>query len=110
MRKFHREKSDRRSFIEGLVHNLVLHNKIQTTITRAKAIRPVTEKLVTLGKKQTLAAHRLLLQRLPEESAHKIFYDIAPKYKDTKGGYLRIRKLSGYRKRDAAEKAVIEFI
>lgn len=73
-------------------------------------MRPITEKLVTLAKKQNLASLRLLLSRLPKGSALKLYNEVAPKYKDRPGGYLRILKASNRRKRDAARQAVIEFV
>lgn len=110
MRKFHRIKGRRKSFLKILTHNLIMKEKIQTTEARAKEIRPRLEKLVTLAKKQTLASLRLLLARIPEMSALKLYYEIAPRYKSRTGGYLRIRKLTMVRKRDAAKQAIIEFV
>lgn len=83
---------------------------MKTTVARAKEIKPRTEKLVTLGRRQTLASLRILNSRLPEKSASKMYYEIAPRYKDKKGGYLRIVKLMGARKRDAAFQVLIEFV
>lgn len=110
MRKFGRKRGPRKSFLKILAHNLIMNKKIETTEARAKELRPRVEKLITLAKKQTLASYRLLLSRLPKESANKLYYEIAPKYKDRKGGYLRILKTSVRRKRDAAKKAIIELI
>ena len=110
MRKFHRIQGRRKAFIKGLENNLIMREKIQTTETRAKEIRPLVEKLVTLAKKQNLASFRLLLSRLPKGAASKLYYDIAPRYKDRKGGYLRILKLAVRRKRDATKQALIEFV
>lgn len=110
MRKFHRKKGPRRLFIQGLANNLIMKEKIETTIPRAKEVRPVVEKMVTLAKKQQLAGLRLLLSRLPKQAAQKLFYDLAPKYKDRSGGYLRITKEAKSRKRDGAMLAIIEFV
>lgn len=109
-KKFGRIKGRRKSFIAGLIRNLIIKEKINTTEARAKAIRPKVEKLVTLAKKQNLASFRLLQARLPKDAANKLYYEIAPKYKDRKGGYVRIIKTSVVRKRDAAPKAEIEFV
>jgi len=109
-RKFGRIRGRRKSFIQGLLNNLILEEKIQTTDSRAKEIKPKVEKLVTLAKKQNLASLRLLLSRLPNGSATKLYYEIAPKYKDRKGGYTRIIKLGIARKRDAAPQSIIEFV
>ena len=110
MRKFHRITGRRKSFLKTLANNLILKERMQTTEARAKEIRPMVEKMVTLAKKQNLASLRLLLSRLPDASASKLYYEIAPKYKDRKGGYLRILKTAMRRKRDATKMAVIEFV
>lgn len=110
MRKFHRKRGPRRSFLKGLAHNLIMKEKIETTVARAKEIRPMVEKLLTHAKKQQLASLRLLLSRLPKDAAQKLYYEIAPKYKERNGGYLRIIKESATRKRDGASKAIIEFV
>lgn len=109
-KKFGRIKGRRKSFIAGLIRNLIMKEKIKTTEARAKAIRPKTEKLVTLAKKQNLASLRLLQARLPKDAANKLYYEIAPRYKSRRGGYTRIIKTSMNRKRDAAPQAIIEFI
>ena len=109
-RKFGRTTGPRKSFIQGLEHNLVMTGGMTTTPARAKEIKPKVEKMVTLAKRQDLAALRLLLSRLPEESASKLYYEIAPKYKERKGGYLRIIKTAVSRKRDGAEQVRIEFV
>ena len=87
-----------------------MENKIQTTEARAKEIRPMVEKLITVAKKGDLAALRLLMKRIPTDSAYKLYNEIAPKYKDRNGGYLRIVKTSELRKRDGSAKVVIEFV
>lgn len=109
-RKFGRTRGRRRSFIAGLINNLVMKERIKTTEARAKEIKPKVEKLVTLAKKQNLASLRLLKKRLPEKSASKLYYEIAPRHKSRKGGYVRILKTSARRKRDAAPVVVIEFL
>lgn len=110
MRKFHRKKGPRRAFLKGIANNLIMREKIETTVSRAKEIRPLVERLVTLAKKQNLASLRLLLARLPKQSAQKLYYEIAPKYKERSGGYLRIVKEGRTRKRDAAPLAIVEFV
>jgi large subunit ribosomal protein L17 len=110
MRKFHRTTSRRRLFIKSVAAGLIRQGKIETTVARAKEIRPVVERLLTIAKKQETAALRTLLARLPRAAAEKLFYEIAPRYKERKGGYLRIIKSSGARKRDGALQAVIEFV
>ncbi len=68
------------------------------------------EKLVTVARKQDLASMRILLSRLPKEAALKLYYELAPRYKERRGGYLRIVKIGAVRKRDAAPKTIIEFV
>ncbi len=109
-RKFGLLTGKRRAFLRVLSHNLIMRGKIQTTEARAKEIRPRVEKLVTLAKKGDIAALRLLIRRVPKDSAYKLFHEIAPKYKTKKGGYLRIRKTAITRKRDGVKQATIEFI
>lgn len=87
-----------------------MKGRTETTETRAKEMRPFVEKLLTIARKQTLAAHRILLSRLPKDAANKLFYDWAPKYKDRSSGQTRIIKMFGSRKRDGVKKAIIEFV
>lgn len=110
-RKFGREKNERKAFIRSLMINLIRHGRIETTLARAKEIRPLTEKLVTLSKEDTVARRRLVMSRLLNQEAEvtKLFKEYAPKFKETNGGYLRILKLP-VRLSDGAEKAVIEFV
>lgn len=90
--------------------NLIRHGKIETTIARAKEIRPLVEKLVTLAKDDTVARRRLVASRLinQEDETKKLFAEYAPKYKTVAGGYTRIIKLPT-RIGDGAHMAVIEF-
>jgi large subunit ribosomal protein L17 len=110
-KKFNRLRGDRISFLRNLANDLIRSGKIETTEVRAKAIRPIVERLVTIAKKETLASRRLLLSRIQNERVVKKLIDqIVPKYKDRQGGYLRVTKLGVMRKRDAAPVATIEFI
>ncbi len=109
-RKFGRIKGQREAFIKGLAKNLIEKEAIKTTDARAKEIRPFVEKQITLAKKQDLASLRILISRLSKKTALKLFYDIAPKYKDRSGGYTRISKISRSRIGDDAKMSVIEFI
>lgn len=110
-RKFSRKTGERRSFMKGLMHNLVMHGSMATTVERAKSVRIAIEKLVTVAKKQDVAHLRLLISRLPHKnSAEKLFYEIAPRYKERAGGYTRIIKQGLTRKRDGAATALIEFV
>jgi large subunit ribosomal protein L17 len=109
-RKFGLIKGRRKSFLAILMHNLIMENKIYTTEARAREIRPRVEKLVTIAKRGDLAALRLLMKRIPKDSAYKLYHEIAPRYKDRDGGYLRIVKTAEMRKRDGAMKVLIEFV
>lgn len=110
-KKFGRERGQRRAFMKGLVANLIFKGSIETTEIRAKAIRPAVEKLITIGRAQNLAALRLLISRVAsKKAAEKLYYEIAPRYKDRSGGYTRIIKMGKTRKRDSAKVARIEFV
>ncbi len=109
-RKFGRIRGQRKSFLKILMHNLIMENSIQTTEARAREIRPRVEKLVTIAKRGDLAALRLLMKRVPKDSAYKLYNELGPKYKDRKGGYVRIIKTADTRKRDGVSKVVIEFV
>lgn len=97
--------------MKGLMHNLILKGSMATTLDRARETRSAVERLVTLAKRQDVAHLRLLISRLPHtSSAYKLFYEIAPRYADRKGGYTRIVKQGVTRKRDGASVALIEFV
>lgn len=110
-RKFGRVKKARVALFFALTRSLILHGKITTTEAKAKEIRPMVEKLVSNAKKPTLSTRRLLRARLLNQArlSKKLVEEIAPKYKERKGGYTRIMKLSR-RKSDGAPMAVIEFV
>jgi large subunit ribosomal protein L17 len=110
-RKFGREKNQRKAFVRGLLINLIRHGRIETTTARAKEIRPLVEKLVTLAKEDTVARRRLVMSRLLNQDVEvaKLFSEYAPKFKTVEGGYTRILKLPT-RLSDGAEKAIIEFV
>ncbi len=110
-KKFGRLSGRRKSFLRNLANNLITRGKIETTETRAKAIRPMVEKMVTLARKQNLASRRLISSRLQNPKTVKKLLDIiAPRYQNRPGGYLRIVKVGKSRKRDGAPLATIEFI
>lgn len=109
-RKFGRMKGQRNAFLKSLISNLILKGKIETTEARAKTLKSKAEKLVTLAKKQNLASLRILISRVSKKPALKLYYDIAPKYTDRKGGYLRIIKLGKKRLGDASKVSLIEFV
>lgn len=107
-RKFGRKRNQRKALLKSLAHNLILKGKIETTEAKAKELRPMVEKLVTLGKKDTMAARRLLVARVGKMAAQKI-PTISATHKERAGGYTRITKLV-HRKTDGAKMAVIEFV
>ncbi len=109
-RKFRKKIGPRINFVRILANNLIMKERIETTDVRAKEIRPIVEKLVTLARRKRLADLRVLLSRLPEQAANKLFYDIGPKYVDRKGGYLRIIKTAKTRRRDSAPVSIVEFV
>lgn len=110
-KKFHRISGRRRSFLRNLANDLIRSGRIETTEARAKALRPAVERLVSVAKRQTLASRRLLLRRVHNKSVvEKLFVDVAPRYAERKGGYLRITKLAKSRRRDGSRLAKIEFV
>ncbi len=110
-KKFNRKKGARQAFLKNLASNLIRRGKIETTETRAKAIRPRVERLVSLAKKETLASRRILLSRLGNSKVvDKLVSEVGPRYRDRAGGYLRITKLGRFRKRDGVNTARIEFV
>ncbi len=109
-KKFGLKRGPRKAFMKILAQNLIMKERIKTTEARAKAIRPIVERLVSHGKKQNIAALRMLTEKLPKVAAYKVYHEIAPRYKDRKGGYTRIVKHLAPRKHDAANMATIEFI
>lgn len=108
-RKFGRERSQRRALMRGLCENLFLHGSVKTTLARAKEMRSVAERAVSLGKRQDLASRRLLSAQFSSQVAKKVYSDIAPRYTERRGGYTRILKL-GVRSGDAAPLAKIELV
>jgi large subunit ribosomal protein L17 len=110
-KKFGRLRGERIAFMRNLCNDLIRNGKIETTETRAKAIRPDVERLVTYAKAQTLASRRLILSRVNNARVTKKLYEeIGPRYAERKGGYLRITKLAQSRKRDGTRMARIEFV
>ena len=109
-RKLGRATSHRTAMLRGLVTFLLENGKIETTVTRAKEVRALTEKMITIAKEDSLHNKRLVMSFVTKEDVtHKLFTEIAPKYADRNGGYTRITKL-GPRRGDAAEMAIIELI
>jgi len=110
VRKFGREKTQRHALMRSLARNLIRDTRIETTLAKAKEIRPYVEKLVTQAKSNTVASRRLLSTRIQGAPEVKKLVDtIAPKYMDRKGGYLRIVRMPK-RDLDASPMALIEFV
>ena len=109
-RKLGRKTAHRNLMLRGMVTFLLDNGKIETTLTRAKEVRSMTEKMITLGKKNTLASRRQALAYITKEDVvKKVFDQIAPSYADRNGGYTRIYKL-GPRRGDGAEMALIALV
>ncbi len=109
-RRLSRYKDQRTALLRGLVKELIQHERITTTLAKAKETRIVAEKLITHGKKGTLHHRRLALSKLPDKKiVEKVFDDVAPRYAERPGGYTRIVKL-GQRQGDGAHMAIIELV
>ena len=108
-RKLGRTSAHRKALFRNQLTSLFLHERIQTTLSKAKELRPLAEKLVTLGKRGGLHARRLALRDVSQDAARKLFEEIAPRFTTRPGGYTRILK-RGQRQGDAAENAILEFV
>ncbi|MBQ7474329.1 MAG: 50S ribosomal protein L17 [Clostridia bacterium] len=109
-RKLGRPTAHRNAMLRGLVTYLLENGSIETTLTRAKEIRSMADRMVTLGKKNTLAAKRQALSYITKrEVVTKLFDEIAPSFEDRNGGYTRVYKM-GPRRGDGAEMAVIRLV
>ncbi|MFW5679707.1 MAG: 50S ribosomal protein L17 [Pseudomonadota bacterium] len=109
-RRFSRSSSHRAAMFANLAQALVKHEQIKTTLPKAKELRPIVERLITLGKRGDLHARRLLIARTRSEAtAAKLIDVLGPRYKDRAGGYCRVLK-AGFRYGDAAPMAVIELV
>ena len=109
-RKLGRTTAQRKAMLRQLTTDLLEKGRIETTVTRAKEVQPVAEKMITLGKENTLASYRRALSFITKEDvANKLFKEIAPSYADRNGGYTRVTRI-GPRRGDAAEMAGIELV
>jgi large subunit ribosomal protein L17 len=108
-RKLGRTSAHRKALFRNQLTSLFLHERIQTTLPKAKELRPLAEKLVTLARRGGLHARRLALRDITQDAARRLFDEIAPRFSTRPGGYTRILKL-GQRQGDAAEKAILEFV
>ena len=114
--KLNRRSDQRKAMLRDLVTQLIIHERITTTETKAKELQRLADKMVTLGKKGTLAARRQAAQTVrfieageDKNALQKLFDDIAPRFTERPGGYTRVLKM-GPRRGDAVEMAIIEFV
>ena len=110
LRKLNRTASHRKAMFANMAASLIKHEQIVTTLPKAKELRPIVEKLVTLGKRGTLHARRQAISQIQDKTqVSKLFDTIASRYAERNGGYIRIMK-AGFRHGDNAPMAVIEFV
>ncbi len=109
-RKLNRTSAHRKAMFKNLAASLIKYEQITTTLPKAKDLRPIVEKMITIGKKGSLHARRQLISKLPRDAKiNKLFNDFPERYKNRTGGYIRIVK-KGFRYGDAAPIAVIELV
>ena len=108
-RKLSRKKDQRKALLKSLARAIFIHKKIKTTEAKAKEVSMFAEKCITRAKKGDLSSRRILVKYFSKDLVKKLIDEIAPKYKDRKGGYTRIIKL-GPRKSDGAKMAIIELV
>ncbi len=109
-RHFGRTANQRKALLRGLLSSLIKYERIETTVAKAKAVKELAERLVTFGKKGDLHSRRLALTYLPnKELVGKLFKEIAPRFNDRNGGYVRVVR-TGFRVKDSAPMAILEFI
>ena len=109
-RKLGRPTAHRNAMLRGMVTLLLKNGQVETTLTRAKEVRSIAEKMITLGKKNTLASRRAALAYITDENVvTKLFVELAPLYAERNGGYTQIFKL-GPRRGDGAEMAIVKLI
>jgi large subunit ribosomal protein L17 len=109
--KLGRDAAHRKALLANLSKELIEHERIETTVSKAKAVKPEVEKLITLARRGDLHARRQALSALNQDkfAVYKLFEEIAPRYMERPGGYTRILKL-GPRKSDATEMALLELV
>ena len=109
-RKLGKTTDQRKAMLRQQVTDLIDSGRMETTVTRAKEVAPLTEKMITLGKNKSMASYRQALSFITREDvAKKLFDEIAPKYAERNGGYTRITRI-GPRRGDAAEMAIVELV
>lgn len=109
-RRLNRTSSHRKAMFKAMSCSLIKYEQIKTTLPKAKELRPIIEKIVTLAKKGSLHARRMAVAKLQDQAVvKKLFDDIAPRFAARNGGYVRIMK-AGFRHGDAAPMAIVEFV
>ena len=109
-KKLNRTSEHRKALIKNMLNSLIKYEQITTTLPKAKVLKPQADKIITLGKKESLQNTKILIQKLQDiKSANKVKKTLAKRYESRKGGYTRIIK-AGYRYGDKAPMAVIEFV
>ncbi len=110
-KQLNRDKDHREALLKNLASSLILSGKIETSVVKAKFLRPFIEKLITKAKNDSFSSLQLIRTKIANEDAiKKLFKEIAPMMKDRQGGYTRIKKLGKIRKGDSSEVAIIEFV
>lgn len=109
IRSFKRPSDQRKALLRSLARSLVKNDRIKTTEAKAKELRPLADRLITYGKRGTLANRRRLVVIVGEDASKKVFDELSPRFKSREGGYTRIIKLST-RKGDASKMAYIEYL
>lgn len=109
-RILHRERDQRRALIKSLLVNLILKEKISTTLAKAKEAQKKIERLISIAKKQNFNALRKIKQELPMKAAKKLYNQIAPLYLERKGGYTRIIKTYKRKIKDGSQLVILEFV
>ncbi len=108
---FDRTKEQRLALYRSLAKALIMEERIETSLQRAKAVKPFVERLISLGKKGDLASRRLALSLIPDRKVVKrLFEEVAPRFENRQGGYTRIIKLPERRKGDGCELALLELV
>lgn len=108
--KLRRNPAHRKALLRNLTASVIESNRVETTVAKAKAVKPLVEKMITLGKSGTLADKRQAFSYFfSRKTVHLLFNEVAPRFMDRNGGYTRILK-GGFRRGDGAEMAIIEFV
>ena len=109
-KRLNRTSEHRKALLKNMLHSLIKYEQIKTTLPKAKFLKPQADKIITLGKKETLQTTKMLVSKLQDiKSANKVKKTLSKRYQDRKGGYTRIIK-AGFRYGDNAPMAIIEFV